>query len=287
MNAVHGILSAVFDVLLKPFELMGDLAALVLTSGVFGILALLLFKQISWQAGIKAAKDKIKGHMIAIRIYQDDLAVVFKSVLMILVRNFQYLGLNFGPILPLFVPFVLIASQLVVRYAFDPLEVKDPATVQGLLPGRGSLLEVHMKAGKGGEVVGLTVELPSHLVALSPLARNAADGVAVLEFAAIAAGTDDIRFLMNGTVVGTKSVTAGDEPERKMQPERVSSFFSSWLWPAEPTFAADSPLDSVSFEYPERDFGLLPGGPFGVLLIFFLASILFGVAILKPLNIQI
>jgi hypothetical protein len=82
-------------------------------------------------------------------------------------------------------------------------------------------------------------------------------------------------------------VTAGEEPQRLMQPERVSSFFSSWLWPAEPTFAAESPIGSVSFEYPERDLGFFPGGPFGVLLIFFLASILFGVAILKPLNIQI
>ena len=51
MNAVHRVLSAIFDVLLMPLERMGDLAALVLTSGVFGILALLVFKQISWQAG--------------------------------------------------------------------------------------------------------------------------------------------------------------------------------------------------------------------------------------------
>ena len=96
-----------------------------------------------------------------------------------------------------------------------------------------------------------------------------------------------IRFLVNGTPAGTKSVTSGEVGERKMQPERVSSFLSSWLWPAEPTFPSDSPIDSVSFEYPPRDFGFLPAGPFGVLLIFFLASILFGVAVLKPLNIQI
>jgi hypothetical protein len=287
MNAVHRVLSAIFDVLLMPFERMGDLVALILTSGIFGILALLIFKQISWQAGIKAAKDKIKGHMIAIRLYQDDLAIVFKAVMMVLLRNFQYLGLNFGPILPLFLPFVLIASQLVVRYGFDPLEVHDPATVQGLLPGRGSMLELHMKSEQTASVDGLTVELPPHLVALSPLARNARDGIAVFEFAAVSAGTGDIRFLVNGKLVGTKSVTAGKVPERKMQPERVSSFLSSWLWPAEPTFTADSPIDSVSFEYPARDFGVLPGGPGGVLLIFFLASILFGVAVLKPLNIQI
>jgi len=287
MNAVHAAFTALFDVLLKPLDLMGDVTALILTSGVFGVLALLLFKQISWQAGIKSAKEKIKGHMIAIRIYQDDLVIVFRSVVAILLRNFQYLGLNFGPILPLFVPFVLIASQLVVRYAFAPLPVQHVAEVQAQLPGRGSTLELHMKPERAGEVAALTVELPPHLVALSPLARNARDGIAILEFAAIAPGTGEIRFLSAGTEIGTKVVVAGDEAPRQMQPERVSSFFASWLWPAEPTFSPDSPIASVSFAYPDRDLGWLPGGPGGVLLVFFLASIVFGIAVLKPLNIQI
>ena len=287
MNAIHRAVTAIFDVVLTPLEWLGDVPALVLVSGVFGILALLLFKQISWQAGIKATKDKIKGHMIAIRIYQDDLAIVFLSVLRVVLRNFQYLGLNFGPILPLFVPFVLIASQLVVRYGFDPLPVVDETRLASMLPGSASMLEIRMKQGRESEVAGLTVELPSHLKALSPLARNAGDGVALMEFAAIAPGNAEARFLVEGDLVGTKSIAAGPEAPRSMQPERVSSFWSSWLWPAEPTFSDASPIESVKFAYPDRDLGFLPGGAFGVLLTFFLASILFGIAILKPLNIQI
>lgn len=287
MNAVHRAVGAIFDAALTPFELLGDATALVVVSGVFGVLALLLFKQISWQAGIKATKDKIKGHMIAIRIYQDDLGIVFGSVMKIVLRNFQYLGLNFGPILPLFVPFVLIASQLVVRFGFDPLPVVDQAKVATQLPGAGTLLEVRMKEGRGGDIAGLRVELPVHLKALSPLARNARDGIAVMEFVAISSGTGDARFLVGDRLVGTKSISAGESTPRLMQPERVSSFWSSWLWPAEPTFAPDSPIDSVSFVYPDRDLGFLPGGAIGVLTTFFLASIVFGIAILKPLNIQI
>lgn len=286
MNAVHRVFSAIFDAILTPFEMMGDVAALILVSGVFGILALLLFKQISWQQGIKATKDKIKGHMIAIRIYQDDLGIVFTSVLKVVLRNFQYLALNFGPILPLFVPFVLIAAQLVVRYGFGPLPVMDPAKVAQMLPGRGTMLEILMKPGQGGEVSKLEVRLPSHLQALSPLARNERDGIAVMEFAATSQGTGDVQLWIDGALAGTKSVSAG-AGTRKMQPERVSSFWSSWLWPAEPTFQADCPIDSVRFSYPDSDLGFVPGGPGGVLLTFFVASIVFGIAILKPLNIQI
>ena len=101
MNTIHHVTTAIMDAVLTPFEMLGDELALILVSGIFGVLALLLFKQISWQKGIKAAKDRIKGHMIAIRLYQDDLAIVGKSVGSVMVRNVQYLGLNFLPILPL------------------------------------------------------------------------------------------------------------------------------------------------------------------------------------------
>ena len=74
-----------------------------------------------------------------------------------------------------------------------------------------------------------------------------------------------------------------------MQGRATAGFWASWLFPAETTFAAGSPLADVEFRYPTRDlrFGFLPDGELGILLVFFFASILFGVAILKPLNIQI
>ena len=68
MNAVQHFISAVFDLALTPFEWLGDVTALVLVSGIFGVLALLVFKQVSWQAGIKSTKDKIKAHLIEIRM---------------------------------------------------------------------------------------------------------------------------------------------------------------------------------------------------------------------------
>ena len=43
----------------------------------------------------------------------------------------------------------------------------------------------------------------------------------------------------------------------------------------------------MKFTYPDRELRVLPGGVGGVILTFFIASIVFGIAILKPLNIQI
>jgi hypothetical protein len=287
MNALNRLASSIFDFILKPFELLGTELALVLASGVCGILALLIFKQISWQKGIKATKDKIKGHMIAIRIYQDDLAIVFASVFKVLLRNVQYLALNFGPILPLLIPFVFVMAQLVVRYAFAPIPVVGPTERSAMLPGDGTLIEVRMKRGREAAVAGLSLILPPNFEAVSPLVRSAVDGLAFQEVVARAPGAGEIRIEVDGQSLGTKAIVAGDEPTRQMQPERVSSFWSALLWPAEPMFAKDAAVESIRFDYPDRGLSYLPNGAFGVVLVFLFASLLFGAAILKPLNIQI
>jgi hypothetical protein len=293
MNAVNGTLNALFDALLTPLEWAGQAAALILFSGVFGVLALLVFKQISWQAGIKLAKDKIKGHVIAIRLYQDDLVVVAKSVGSVLVRNVQYLGLNFGPFLPLAIPFVFVSAQFVVRYAYAPLPLV--AREADVMSGRGVLLEIELASGRAEQIRDLKVTLPPGLRAVSPLVRSKSDGRAYQEFVASDAGQHEIVLELGG-VRETKLVVAGADAPRAMQPRRVSS--ADWLavsdpdrwpalWPAEPAFEADSPFRVVSITYPYRDQGWLPEGEFGILLTFVLASMLFGFAALKPLGVQI
>lgn len=287
MDLVNRATSSLFDVLLTPFELMGAELSLIVVSGLFGILALIVFKHISWQDGIRHVKDRIKGHMIAIRIYQDDLGIVLRSVLRVLGRNFQYLGLNFGPILPLFVPFALVAAQLVVRYGFDPLPVVPEERLERMLPGQGTMVHVEMKKGREREVQELSLVLPEGLVATSPLVRSPSDGLAFQEVVAIESLEGEIGLLIGGRSVGSKDVHAGQDRPRRLQPERVSGFWSAWLWPAEATFPDDSPVAAVRFEYPEHDLRWLPDGPLGVILVFFGASILFGLVVLKPLGIQI
>ena len=285
MDVLNRLTTQAFDVLLTPFELLGVELSLIVVSGLFGILALLIFKQISWQKGIKRVKDRIKGDMIAIRLYQDDLAVVGGSVFKIFLRNFQYLSLNFLPILPLLAPFVLVMAQLVVRYAFAPIPVHQGAAP--VMPGEGTTLEIELARGREAEVAGMSVHLPPGLKEVSPLVRNAADGIACQEFIAVQPGEFEIEIEFAGGGRAIKRIVTGDRPARVMQPERVASFWSAWLWPAEERFAHDGPLKRVSFIYPDRDLRFLPDGPFWILVIFLVASMAFGAVVMKPLGIQI
>lgn len=290
---MNSAFNSLFDLVLAPLERIGPRTALVVASGIFGVLALVAFKYISWQRGIKAAKDRIKGHMIAIRLYQDDLRVVGSSVAKVLARNVQYLGLNFGPIVPLAFPFLVLTAQLVVRYAYDPLPVH---VAEGdVMPGRGTLLRIELAPGHERDVKDLRVTLPEGLRAVSPLVRAPSEGRAFQEFVAVRPGEHEI-VLELGSARETKLVVAGDRPAREMQPRRVSS--RDWLsisdterwpllWPAEEPFASDSPFRVVAIAYPSRDLGWMPGGEFGILLTVAVASMLFGAAALKPLGVQI
>jgi hypothetical protein len=284
MNAVSHASTRIFDRLLAPLELIGFPFALVVVSAVFGILALIAFKHLSAQGRIKAAKEKIKAHLIEIRIYQDDLAIVGRAIGKVLLRNFQYLGLNFAPFVPLSIPFVLVIAQLVVRYGFEPMRVH--AHDEAILPGNGAMIEVELAGARAADVSGLRIELPDGVRALSPLVRIPSDGRAYQEVAAFAPVAGEIGFVLaDGTRV-SKSMVAG-AASGPLQPERSRGSLSALLWPAEDTLSSDSPFARVSLEYPERKLGPLPDGPAGILLAFLIASMAAGILVLKPLKIQI
>lgn len=290
MDFVNRLVTRTFDVLLAPLEWVGPEFALLVVSAIFGVLALWVFKHISWQKGIKATKDKIKGHLIEIRIYQDDLGVVSKAIGRVLVRNLQYLALNFGPFLPLAVPFTLVVAQLVVRYGFDPIPVTATQPTSALvgehrleLAGEGLSLSIE---GDEAAIASLEVILPEGLVAREVLARTPSSLLAVQMLVAAAPGVYDI-VLRTASGEVTKRLVAGREARtRTMQPERKTGL-ETLLWPAEDSLAGTG-LTRVSFVYPESDLGWLPGhGPLGVILVFLVASMVVGFAALKPLGVQI
>lgn len=283
MNVLNGLVTNVFDVVMTPLELLGSELAIVLISGIFGILAMVVFKYISWQKGIVAAKDKIKGHMIEIRIYQDDLVVVGKAVGKVLFRNTQYLGLNFLPIMPLLVPFVLLLSQLVVRYGYDPLP-----------EGQTFTLMVELEKSAASRAGELRVDAPDWV---DPgdmvVVRAPADGKVYVSVRDARPGAWEFGFAFgDGAPVAQKRVVIGDSeaPARWFQPDRTSSFWEAWLLPAEQTLGSDTSIAKIAIEggYPQHVFSWMPAdGEFGLVLGVFIYSILFGAAVLKPLGVTI
>jgi len=284
MNAVNSLTTWLFDVLLWPFDQLGRPWALVLGSAVFGVFALYVFKHVSAQRRIKAVKQRIAGHLIEIRIYQDDLPVASKAIGRVLRCNLQYLGLNLLPLVPLALPFALVLAQFVVRYGYDGAALT-PAG-QRTLAGGGALIAVRLDSAHAAAAGGLALELPAGVEALSPLVRSVHEGAAWQEIVVRAAGEHELVVALADGTRATKRFAAG-APARRMQPERGSGFWSALLWPVEPGFGSDEPFASIVTELPESELGWLPGGPGGVLLVFVVVSMLSGALAMKPLKVSI
>lgn len=284
MNALNRAATSTFDLLLAPLDRLGFPWGLVVVSAIFGVLALVAFKYLSAQKSIKATKERIKGHLIEIRIYQDDLAIVGKAIGKVLLRNLQYLSLNLAPFLILAFPFAVVLAQLVVRYGYEPVRVR--AADEKVLPGRGAMLEVELARAHADDVRNLRVELPDGLRPISPLLRVPAEGRAYQELVAVSPVSGDVGLVLADGARATKAIAAG-APSRMSQPERGRGFFSALLWPAEETLPSDSPFVRVRLDLPERSMGWFPDGPAGVLVVFLVVSMAAGLLVLKPLRIQI
>lgn len=293
MTLISRGVTVLFDVLLWPLDRLGKAPALIIGGGVFGVLALLAFKRLSRQQSIKAAKDKIKAHLIEIRIYQDDLRIVGRAIGKVLARNAQYLGFNLLPFVPLAIPFTFVIAQFVVRYAFAPVPVSAPvaAPTTAFLAGSGTTIEVDLEPGSAQCVTSMSIHYPDGLEAVSPLVRVPSEGRAFQEVVASRAGKYAIDVTLNDAAGETRSASkllyAGNVAGRTMQPEVGRGVGDAVLWPAEPAFASDSPFARIAFRYPDSDLGWLPSGPGGVLIVFIASSIVFGLLAIKPLRIQI
>ena len=283
MNAINSAMNSLFDVLLTPLEAVGEGFAVYTLSGVFGVLALVVFKRISWQAGITATKGKIKGHMIEIRIYQNDLVLVSKAICKVLLRNVQYLALNFGPFIPLSIPFVIVAAQMVTRYGFDPMPIQEPG-----LAGQGIELVIELNEDQKSSAADVSIDLPEGVSQASPIVRSPGQGRVFVELLPQVAGTYEIQIAVGDDAV-TKMLYVGDEHRgRQMQGELVSSLLDVMLWPAEDSLSGTSFQRIALQSYPESSPPWFPmGGPLGALLAFVVGSMVFGLIAIKPLGVQI
>lgn len=271
MNTFNAISSALFDVLLAPF---GDRHAwwdLVFWSVGGGIVALLVYKAVSNQAGIKRAKRLIGMHLLEIRLFKDDIRTVLGATGRILSRNALYLGHNILPMLVMFVPMMAILFQLEARYAFDPVP-----------PGETRLLTVDLDAevpGVPDTATGLAeavrLELPAGVALDAPPVRTA-DGRVAWRLRAEAPGDHVLRIHVGDRVV-EKGFAVGGEA-RKVPVMRTKSL-EAFLYPGEPGLPGDSPVHTARIGYPDRRLPFFPDGELGILATFFGLSIVSGFAL--------
>jgi len=154
------VITKMFDAFYTPFRSVHPFWGLLVMSAVTGFVMLFIFKYTTNQKQMKIVKDRIKMHFIELRLYQDDMGVVWKTQGRILKQNLQYVRLVFIAAIVVIIPVVFILMDMDYRFGHRPLEVGEAAIVKVNLAGRGGLPDVDLIAPEGVVVETPRLRIP-------------------------------------------------------------------------------------------------------------------------------
>ena len=124
------VMTSINDVIYWPFRTINPIYSLTIFSSISGILLIWIMGHVSDQATIRRVKDRIQGHLLAIRIFQNNLRVSFRIQLNLLVTLGLYVGHMVKPTLIILIPVIIILIQLNGRYSYRPLKINESALVK-------------------------------------------------------------------------------------------------------------------------------------------------------------
>src|SRR5215467_8226436 len=162
------------------FSISVPAALVILISIVIGLLMVVLFRYTSNQKAIRIAKDQLKAHLLAVRLYQDQLPVVLASYGRILRGTGRYLRLAFTPLLIVIVPLTFLIVQLDRYFGWTPLA-----------PGQSFL--VTARANTAENLDTLALQLPEELKTTAPPVHIPADKQVVWRVEAAKNGAYDLK----------------------------------------------------------------------------------------------
>ena len=149
MHIVNLVVGRAVDLVLWPFRGLSPWFGLVVVSLLTALLMLEVYKLTSNQAAIRRAKDRIKAHLLEMRLYKDNMRVTLGAQAGILKSNLAYMAANLKPLAVMIVPLVLILARLSLWFDRAPLR-----------PGEETLVKVELAASADPLSPGLRLTLP-------------------------------------------------------------------------------------------------------------------------------
>src|SRR5215813_10411015 len=159
------------------------LVVVLILSIVIGFLMVVVFRYSSDQKGIRVAKDRLKAHLLAVRLFQDQIQVVLISYWRIVRSTGTYLRLAFMPLLYVSVPLVFLIVQIDRYLGSAPVQVGQAFLVKARLSDSRALEQASLKLPAGISLAAPPVHVPAENEIVWRLAADAV-GTRSLEVAA-------------------------------------------------------------------------------------------------------
>jgi hypothetical protein len=161
MGVFNSVISSFFEAVLFPFRGMAPFWGLFVISVLTGIAMLLLFRVTSNQEGIRRIRNRIRAHVLEIRLFKDDLGLMFRAQGSILRHTVVYMRMALRPLLFILPVVVVIMIQLDLRYGRSPLEPGESTVVTARLLDGASVEDVELAASSGLAIETPAVRIPS------------------------------------------------------------------------------------------------------------------------------
>ena len=257
---------AAFSLLTSP------LAIVIVVSLVVGLLMVVLFGYTSDQKAIGIAKDQLKAHLLAVRLYRDQIPVVMGSYGKILRGTGRYLKLAFRPLLYVIIPITLLMVQIDRYLGATPIPQNTPF-----------LLTVHTNGGYA--LNDVTLDLPPEITMTAPPVHVPAENEIIWRLVGSKEGKYEVKIVAAGQAAAKVVCVGGDLPRIstvRLRGHLWERVFSS----AEPALPESSQIESISINYPDRNIEV-SGYGMNWIWLFFILSMVAGFIFKELLGIQI
>jgi hypothetical protein len=265
--------SALFGVLRGPMTALPAWLSLTVISALLGAVLLILFKYTSPQTAISRVRDKIKAHLLAMKLFKDNIPVVLKSQVQVFAAAVMLLIYSIPPMLVMILPFCLVLGQLGVWYQARPLAASEQAVVVMQLADSKSeaMPSVSLVETGAVKIVAGPVRVPSRRQIY-------------WQIQPARAGIHQVQFTVGQTQVQKElSVGSGHMPVSIKRPSL--DIADLILYPAEKPFNRTSPVRWIRIDYPQRTAPLTGSGVWVVTL--FVISMLAALIVKPFFNVKI
>ena len=174
---------------------MSPLLLVLALSVVIGFLMVVVFRYTSDQKAIGRAKDQLKAHLLAVRLFQDQLPVVMRAYGRIFRGTGRYLRLAFLPFLISLLPITFLIIQVDRYLGSTPLNTAQPFLVEA-------------KVSDADVLNGVELQLPAGLKASAPAVHIPKDKEVVWRVVAERDGQYDIQVAASGQTVSKHVVVS-------------------------------------------------------------------------------
>ena len=218
--------------------LTSPLAIVIVVSLVVGLLMVILFGYTSDQKAIGVAKDQLKAHLLAVRLYRDQIPVVMGSYGKILRGTGRYLKLAFKPLLYVIIPITLLIVQIDRYLGATPIP-----------PNAPFLLTVHTASDTLNDV---TLDLPPEIAMTAPPVHVPSTNEIVWRLVGSKEGKYEVKIAAAGQSAA-KAVCVGSGLPRISTVRLRGHFWERMFSSGEPVLPENSPIESISINYPDRN----------------------------------